>query len=194
LPVLGTLKARAEIVLDPTRIGFRRLQTSDLPVMHRWLNTPHVSRWYGEGPSQREVEEEYAPRIAGSEPVEPYLILYDDSPIGYIQGYHISHDEEYARLVDVEDSAGVDLFIGEVEYLHRGLGSHILRRFLGDMIFQNESLKTCVIGPEPKNTAAVRAYEKAGFRYFKTIRVPGEPEPEHLMKLSREAFEAGSVV
>ena len=181
-------------MLDPTRIGFRRLQTSDLPVMHRWLNFPHVSQWYGECPSQREVEEEYTPYIVGSEPVEPYLILYDDSPIGYIQGYPISHDEQYARLVDVEDSAGVDLFIGEIEYLYQGLGVSILRRFLGEVIFENESLKICVIGPEPKNTAAIRAYEKAGFRYFKTIQVPGEPEPEHLMKMSREEFEAGAVV
>lgn len=198
MPILGQRKvreaAKAEVVLDPSRIGFRRLQTSDLPVMYRWLNTPHVSKWYGEGPSQREVVEEYTPYIAGSEPVEPYLILYDDSPIGYIQTYPISHDEEYARLVDVEDSAGVDLFIGEVEYLYRGLGASILRRFLRVVVFNNADVKTCVIGPEPKNTAAVRAYEKSGFRYFKTIQVPGEPEPEHLMKMSREEFEAGALV
>ena len=181
-------------VLGPTGIGFRRLRISELPMMHRWLNNPHVSRWYGEGPSLREVEEEYAPRIVGSEPVEPYLILYKDVPIGYIQGYPISHDEEYARLVDVEGSAGVDLLIGEVEYLHKGLGASILRQFVGEIVFENQNTKICVIGPEPKNTAAIRAYEKAGFRYFKTIQVPGEPEPEHLMQMSREEFEVGPIV
>ena len=48
-----------------------------------------------------------------------------------------------------------------------------------------------MIAPEPKNVAATRAYEKAGFRFFKTIQVPIEPEPEYLMKLTREEFETG---
>lgn len=174
-------------------ISFRPLRSSDLPLMHRWLNAPHVARWwYGEDTSWRGIEEKYFPRLEDQDPVEPYLILYEDSPIGYIQAYPTSHDEEYAKLVNVEDSVGVDLFIGEVEYLYQGLGSHILRRFLGEVVFKNA--KICVIGPEPKNTAAIRAYEKAGFRFFKTIQVPGEPEPEHLMQMSREEFEVGSVV
>lgn len=179
---------------DPARIEFRRLTTSDLPLVHRWLGAPHVFRWwYDEGTSYAEIEEKFVPRIEGRDQVEPFAILYEGSPIGYIQTYLIAHDEEYARLVDVEDSAGVDLFIGEAEYVYRGLGSHILRRFLGEVVFENEDVKTCVIGPETRNEAAIRAYEKAGFRYFKTIQVPEEQQPEHLMKMSREEFEAGAV-
>ena len=155
--------------------------------MHRWLNTPHVARWwYGDDTSWRGIEEQYGSYIEGREPVRPYLILQGGTPIGYIQSYLVSDDEEYARLVGVEDSAGVDMFIGEEEYLYRGLGSEILRRFLAEVVFRDENVKVCVIGPEPKNVAAIRAYEKAGFRYFKTIQVPGEPEPEHLMRIGRE--------
>ena len=28
-------------------IGFRELKEADLPLLHRWLNTPHVAEWYG---------------------------------------------------------------------------------------------------------------------------------------------------
>jgi RimJ/RimL family protein N-acetyltransferase len=153
--------------------------------MHRWLNAPHVARWwYGDDASWRGVEEKYVPRIEGRDPVEPYVILHGDESIGYIQTYAISHDEEYSSLVGVEGSAGVDMFIGEAAYLYRGLGAQILRRFLPEVVFRHESVAVCVIGPEPKNLAAVRAYEKAGFRYFKTIQVSGEPE--HLMRIGRE--------
>ena len=177
---------------EPCEISFRRLRTPDLVLMHRWLNAPHVVRWWhSEGTSYRAVEEEYLPYIEGREPVGPYLILHGDRPIGYVQAYLVSHDEEYARLVDVVSSAGVDLFIGEEEFLHRGLGSHLLRRFLAQKVFSDPGVEVCVIGPEPKNAAAIRAYEKAGFRFFKTIQVPGEPEPEHLMKMTREEFEKG---
>ena len=176
---------------EPRAISFRRLRASDLVLMHRWLNAPHVARWwYDEGASDREVKENSLPRIEGRETVEPFVILHGEKPIGYIQSYPISDgdDEEYARLVDVEKSAGVDLFIGEAEYLYRGFGQRVLRRFLAEHVFSDPGISVCVIGPEPKNVAAIRAYEKAGFRPFKTIQVPGEPEPEYLMKLAGEEF------
>lgn len=198
MPVLGgsVMMPGARERIDPWALSFRRLRTSDLALMHRWLNAAHVIRWwYGEGTSYREIEEKYLPRIEGREAVRPYAILIRGTPIGYIQGYPISDedDEEYARLVDVEASAGIDLFIGEEGYLHKGLGRHILERFLTEDIFSDPEVEVCVIGPEPNNTSAIRAYEKAGFRYFKTIQVPGEPEPEYLMRLTRREFEGGGL-
>ncbi len=192
MPVLAvTEEARGGAgEVDPRGISFRRLRSSDLALMHRWLNAPHVQRWwYAEGNSYGEIENHYLPAIDGREATRPFVILHEDKPIGYIQSYLTSDDAEYAGLVDVEGSAGVDLFIGEPDYLHGGLGSHIIRRFLSEHVFPTPEIEVCVIGPEPKNTAAIRAYEKAGFRYFKTIQVPGEPEPEYLMKLTRREFE-----
>ena len=179
--------------MDPRGISFRQLRASDLRLMHRWLNTAHVRRWwYAEGSSYAEIEEHYLPAIEGREATKLFLILYEgEPPIGFIQSYRISakDDETYAGLVDVEDSAGLDLFIGDPEYLHRGLGRHVIRRFLSEHVFIDPGVEVCVIGPEPKNVAAIRAYEKAGFRFCKTIQVLGEPEPEYLMRLSRREFE-----
>ncbi len=163
-----------------------------MPLIHRWLHEPHVARWWYEDiGTLEEVEERYSEYIEGRENVEPYLILFEGSPIGYMQTYAISIEEEYARLVGVEDAAGLDLFIGEEEFLYRGLGASIIRHFIEEIIFSDERYEVCVIGPEPGNKAAIRAYGKVGFRYFKTVRVPGEPEPEYLMKLTREEFFEG---
>lgn len=180
--------------VDPRGISFRGLRASDLDLMHRWLNAPHVRRWwYAEGTSHAEIEDQYLPLIEGREAVKPFVILHENRPIGYVQSYEISHDEEYAGLVGVEDSAGLDMFIGEAEYLYRDLGQHILRLFLLEHVFSEPDVQVCVIGPEPRNDAARRAYEKAGFHYFKTIQVPEEPEPEYLMKLIREEFEGDDI-
>ena len=182
--------------LDPREISFSRLRASDLELMHRWLNAPHVRRWwYAEGNSYAEIEEHYLPAIEVREATKPFLILHRDEPIGYVQSCRISaeDDETYASLVDVEDPAGVDLFIGEPQYLHRGLGLYLIRRFLSEQVFSDPRIAVCVIGPEPKNIAAIRAYEKAGFRFFKTIQVPGEPEPEYLMRLPRGEFEGAGL-
>lgn len=174
---------------DGPEIGFRRLEHRDLPLIHRWLHTPHVARWWYEDVGTcEEVAKQYSAYIEGREPVEPYLILYWGSPIGYIQSYLVADDEEYDRLIGIRNSAGVDLFIGERELLYKGFGPRIIRRFLAEAVFADEEVETCVIDPEPKNSAAIRAYEKAGFRYVKTIQHSEEPEPAYLMALTREEF------
>jgi len=173
--------------LESDSIGFQRLRHEDLPTIHRWLNAPHVARWWYEdaGPYE-EVSEHYSAYIEGREPVEPYLILYDERPIGYIQSYRVSDDEEYEKLVNIENSAGIDLFIGEEDLLYRGLGPRMIRRFIGEIVFADEGIGACIIDPEPKNTAAIRAYEMVGFRYFGSADT--SEGPVYLMKLSREEF------
>lgn len=44
-------------------------------------------------------------------------------------------------------------------------------------------VESCIIDPEPTNKAAIRAYEKAGFKYEKTIQVPTEAEPSYVMRI-----------
>ncbi len=176
---------------DPALIGFRRMVPDDLPLMHRWLQMPHVLAWWwgGVAPSYAAVTEKYGPRIWGEEPTDPYVILYGDQLIGYIQTYMIRDYPAYAALVDTDDgAAGIDLFIGEAEYLHKGLGRHILRAFLRVIVFGVADATSCIIGPSAANRIAIRAYEKAGFRFFKTIPSPNEPTPEYLMRIVRVAM------
>jgi aminoglycoside 6'-N-acetyltransferase len=174
--------------LSPESIGFRRMALDDLPLMHRWLQEPHVLEWWwgGVAPPYEAVTAKYGPRIRGEEPTDPYLLLFMDQPIGYIQAYMIRDYPEYAAIVDTDaGAAGVDLFIGEDAYLHKGLGSYILRAFLRAVIFGAGDATSCVIGPSETNRIAIRAYKKAGFRYFKTAPSANEPTPEYLMRITR---------
>lgn len=167
-------------------IRFRRLTEGDLDLMHRWLNTPHVMRWYSPGGRTREqVEKEYLPYIRREKPTEPYLILYRNTPVGYIQTYRVNDWPDYARHIGVDDdTAGVDIFIGEPELIGRGLGPAAIRAFMRQVVFGSFGARACVIGPEVANKAAIRAYEKAGFRFWKRAVVPGEPAPEYLMRMT----------
>ena len=61
----------------------------------------------------------------------------------------------------------------------------MIRAFLDDVVFGSFGASSCVIGPAEENLAAIRAYEKAGFRYWKRVLIPGEPTPEYLMGISR---------
>ena len=92
---------------------------------------------------------------------------------------------EYAETLALgEEAIGVDLFIGETELVGRGHGPALLRQFLRDVAFPFHGIDVCVIGPSLTNVAAIRAYEKAGFRPLKEVQVPGEPDREFLMRLT----------
>jgi len=175
-------------MFDASNISFRQLRDDDLPLMHRWLNSGEVLRWYGQRPSSYdEVATKYSRNILGEQPTSSFLILDGDTPVGYIQTYMIDSYPVYAQFIAAgATAAGVDLFIGEDAYRHRGFGSASLAKFLREIVFGQLGAQICIIGPEPKNTAAIRAYEKAGFRYWKTIQIPGEREPEYVMRITRE--------
>ena len=175
-------------MIDLQKINFRKLPLSDLDLMLKWLNIDFVQKWYGKKEySYEEILKKYGSRVEGREPVTPFLIYYADTPIGYIQTYRISDYPKYNKYVEADEfTAGVDLFIGEKDFIHKGFGTAATKKFLKEIVFSDESIKSCVLGPEPKNKAAIRSYEKVGFKYFKTITMPDEPEPEYLMRIHRE--------
>ncbi len=167
------------------KITFRSLEEKDLRLLHNWLNTYFVMEWYNKaGSSYENVVKKYLPRIHGEQPTHPYIIVCDSIDIGYIQTYRIDDYPEYSKFVGEDiPSAGVDLFIGEKEYIHKGLGKQILLTFLKDYVFTISAVECCVIGPDPMNKIAISAYEKVGFKYDKTVYVPDEDEAEYLMKI-----------
>ncbi len=166
-------------------IVFRLLEEKDLKLLHRWLNTDHVNEWYNKGGSTYDdVVKKYLPRINGNQPTHSFIIVCDDIEIGYIQTYRIDYYPEYSKYVKAEDpAAGLDLFIGDKNFIHKGLGKQILQKFLMDYVFTLNEVNCCIIGPEPLNMIAIRAYEKVGFVYYKLIQVPDEDEPEYLMRI-----------
>jgi RimJ/RimL family protein N-acetyltransferase len=171
-------------------ITFRPLAHEDLPAMHRWLNVGAAFEWYGLKPTTiEEIVAEYTPTIEQTEPVFGFVIVIDGQAVGYIQWYLIRDHPDYARQMDVpDDSAGLDLFIGEEAFLHRGLGAQILRTFLRDVIFADDRVGRAIIGPDERNAIAIRAYEKAGFRYLKTVVIEDELYPEYLLEQTRDEF------
>jgi RimJ/RimL family protein N-acetyltransferase len=171
-------------------VTFRLLQVKDLPTMHRWLNTPHVSQWWSldgnHRPTLAEVENKYSPRITKNENVDCYIIIYEGKLIGMIQSYNLDNEPEEKKNFGVEGKCtGIDLFIGELDYVHRGLGSSIIRGFLKDIVFRDPTVEYAVIDPYIENKTAIKAYEKAGFKHQRTIWYEKDKAYENIMTLGR---------
>ena len=173
---------------------FPPLTETDLPLVRRWLLEPHVSRWWADPPRDTYPDDElekYRSRIRGdSDPTLLFLIHHRMRPIGFIQCYRIDDDPDYATALGLDaPAAGIDLFIGEPDDVGKGHGPTLIRAYLRAVVFPTYDVEECVIGPSVNNASAIRAYEKAGFVWFKDARVPDEPDPEHLMRIRRADLE-----
>jgi aminoglycoside 6'-N-acetyltransferase len=147
-------------------ISFRRLERSDLPLLTDWLAEPHVRRFYQKTPvSLDDAALEYGPAIRGEEPSSCHLAFCDGEPFAYLQCYRNADYPDWARIIDVTDGIGIDLFIGNPAYLRRGLGRIVLRTYVQLVAFQlYAGEKRAYIGHELTNTAALRCSQAAGFR------------------------------
>ncbi len=175
-------------MFNENNVRFRKLKLEDLQLMHKWLNEPHVHDWYDKDKQNtlEEIANRYAPKIKEEKPTDCYIVLYEDKPVGYIQTYKVNDWPEFGDYVGVDDNtASIDLFIGDSSYMGKGFGSLMLKRFLNKIVFANEKITTCIIGPEPKNTRAIKAYEKVGFKYVKTVQIPEESDPTYIMEITK---------
>ncbi len=179
------------------QIAFVDLDRAHLPTLTRWLNTPHVYEWWGvsSGPgslggsgsdaaTEQQVYEKYAPGLdpdaAGT---RRYVITVDGRAIGLIQWYPLAGETEYTAAIgeSAPGGAGIDLFIGEVDAVDRGIGSAVLEAFVTDVVFADPSITRAVGAPHPDNSRSCRAFEKAGFACVRDANVPDSgPERVHV--------------
>jgi aminoglycoside 6'-N-acetyltransferase len=142
------------------------MAVSDLPLMRRWLASPHVRAWWGEPDAELGY---IVDMIEGRDTTRPFLFSVDGEPAGYIQYWFVGHHQNETWIADhpwlaelPSEAIGVDLTIGEVGLLSRGVGSDVLRLFTERLLAEGH--RTIIIDPDPANGRAVRAYEKAGYR------------------------------
>jgi RimJ/RimL family protein N-acetyltransferase len=163
------------------------MRRDDLPLLHEWLQRPHVQRWWRERETYEEVVEHYLPAIEGSDPTDHYLVVLDGRPVGFVETYLVADYPDHARLVGAEPgAAGVDLFIADADLTGRGIGTELLRRFVSEVVFARPATTHCVADPETENIASVRAFEKAGFRVVMEFLDPGDGKQHALVRLDRE--------
>jgi RimJ/RimL family protein N-acetyltransferase len=168
-------------------ISFRLMTRGDLPLVHDWHQRPHVVRWWTVRKTFKETEGHYLPTIEGTDPTQHYLALLDGESLGMIQTYLVSDYPDYAALTEEgEGSAGLDLFIGDEARTGQGLGTEMIRRFVEEIVFARPETMACTADPDVRNTASLRAFEKAGFQVVREFVDPEDNELHALVRRERD--------
>ena len=155
--------------------------------MHIWLNEPHVFEWWGnDGTTEDDIEKRYLPMVLGTDFTKGFIIMYESKPIGFIQVYKLNDYPEWEHHLNMKDNvAGIDIFIGEKEFVGKGLGTKIIKKFVDEIVFTSYDVIACIADPSEKNIASVKAFQNAGFSYLKNSHDPETGDKEIVLQLKK---------
>jgi len=126
---------------------------ADAPRLREIHSTPEVARWWGlPEPGFPSSDDPQATRLT---------ILVEDRIAGLIQ-FSEEHDADYRH-------ARIDLFLAP-ELHNRGLGAEAVDALVRFLLGARGHHRV-TIDPAAANVAAVRCYERAGFRRVGTLRL-----------------------
>jgi RimJ/RimL family protein N-acetyltransferase len=150
------------------------------------LQRPHVHEWWNDHTTLAEVVDHYGPSIDGGDPTDHYVVLLDGQPIGFVETYLIADYPDWEATVGGEPGAvGVDLFVADPTLTGKGLGTRLLRQFVGEVALERPGATHCLADPDAANAASLRAFEKAGFRVVREFVDPDDQRPHALVRFDR---------
>ncbi|MFH8471933.1 GNAT family N-acetyltransferase [Streptomyces sp. NPDC018000] len=150
-------------------ISWRRVEEQDFPLLRKWLQQPHVKRWWNHETTAEAVARDFGPVARGEEPSEDLLALLDGCPVGLLQRSRLRDYPEYlaelAAVVSVPDGAmTIDYLIGDAQQIGQGLGTAMIRSAI-ERTWTEHPVSSCIVVPVvAANRASWRALEKAGLR------------------------------
>jgi aminoglycoside 6'-N-acetyltransferase len=141
------------VILRGERVLLRRGRPEDTDRLFQIRNEPEVIRWWGSDEIE-DISDQFI------EADEGFVIEANGEVVGATQ-YHEEDDPMYRH-------AGIDIFLTASRH-GQGLGTEAIR-LLARHLFEERGHHRLTIDPAADNAAAIRAYEKAGFRRVGIMR------------------------
>lgn len=158
----GAGGAHAGAIAD---VRLRPATDGDWGMIRRWLAEPAVIRWWG----PKATTEAEVMVAMGSSAALSRIIEVDRKPIGYAHALDAALlGEDLPGGVEV-GTWDIDLFVASAEYRGRGVGARALE-LIRDEVFETTLAPAVSIFVSVGNERAVRAYEKAGFRWRTVVQ------------------------
>jgi len=142
---------------------FRSLTPTDLPMVQRWLEMPHVIEWWGDPVVQFELVSGDLKESA----MNQFVVSNSEKPFGYLQYMDLRDWMDEAFLPQPEGTLSIDQFIGEPDMIGKGHGSAFIRALVSDLLAGGAP--RVITDPDPSNLRAIRTYENAGFRKERVV-------------------------
>jgi RimJ/RimL family protein N-acetyltransferase len=176
--------------VSPFRFNFRPVDAEHRALVHAWLVQPHVAEWfYGQGLQNTFTHlDEFLQGASQSQ----YWLGYDkDNPFAFLITSSIAkpHDELSHWCTEKGDAITLDMLIGDMTYLGKGLSHVLIQEFLTS---QFSDAAEVLIDPEATNLRAIHVYQKVGFNIVDEFIPSHSPNPHYMMRLSMKKLKKPS--
>ena len=174
------------------RFTFKPAVESQRELIHQWLQQDYILEWiHGQGLQNTlsGLEKFFQYQAKGKSldrqaEITQHWMGYDgDKPFVYLLTSNVFKNaaNAYAKYSELDGLAiTLDIFIGDTEYVGKGLASTVIKEFL---LSQFSDVSEVFIDPEKDNVRAAHVYQKVGFRVVGEFIAPWHPVPHHIMKL-----------
>lgn len=145
-------------------ISFRKLRDTkeDYEKLYNWCKNKSVYEWFEQRIlSYDEIVNKYKSKIKKKEQTL-YIIKSNNKDIGLIQIYKFKNDINISYLDKYRNICEYDLFIGEEEYLNKGIGKKIFDS-INNIIYKKYNAYSIILRPFKRNERAIKCYEKCNF-------------------------------
>jgi RimJ/RimL family protein N-acetyltransferase len=154
-----------------TDFDFQPLDETCLPLLHAWLQRPHVAAWWGPADSVDELREDFL----GGGSTRAFIAHLDGRPVGFVQCYVVKGSGDGWWEDETDPGArGIDQFLAHEARLNQGLGRAMVRAFV-DQLFADPAVSVVQTDPSPANARAIRCYAAAGFQAVGEVVTPDGP-------------------
>lgn len=147
------------------KISFRNLEykEQDYKLLYNWCSNSFVYEWFEQRKlSYEEIKDKYKNKLE-NKIQDLFIITYNNIDIGLVQIYKYNNNLKIEELKCYKNIYEYDLFIGEKEYLSKGLGTNIIK-LVNKMIYRTYNADAIILRPFKRNIRAVKCYEKCNFK------------------------------
>ena len=148
-------------MIEGEHVRLRKLERTDLPTLHRWMNDREVMAWARFSPdhmvSLAALEKEYEKELAG-EDHERATFFVEDRETGKAIGWTTVRTWDRKHV-----NANLGIGLGEKEFWGRGYGTEAVSLLLG-IVFDQQGWHRAELYTLVENERAIRSAEKCGFR------------------------------
>jgi len=145
-------------------VRLRDATINDLQVLKHWDEQPHV---IASAPNEVWDWEQELPRKHSWR--ELLIAEVNGRPIGFIQIIDPAVEETHYWGDITEGYRAIDIWIGESSDIGKGYGHAMMTEAL-NICFRDKDVHSVLIDPLSSNTAAIRFYERIGFRFIEDRR------------------------
>ncbi|PGH19845.1 hypothetical protein AJ80_03762 [Polytolypa hystricis UAMH7299] len=160
---------------------------NDVELLHKWMNIPRVSAFWGVAGAQS-TQEKFLREQLTSRHSFPAFGCWDGKPFGYFEIYWVKEDR-LGRLIDADKyDRGLHCLVGEEEFRGPHRVAIWLSSLLHSCFLADHRTENVIMEPRVDNERFISHLQKAGFSKQGEVTFPHKQSA--LMTISRDSWEA----